>query len=294
MKPIRKKYKCEDKIDQKLYVEKFDNYQDLIKTINDRQPEAANKMRNIDMGSWTGVDDWKKANDLLQNGWEAPVKEINKRFDNAMNKTIEKRRMAQFANVQGFCPIVPNALRNLPNSMIDLKRDVKKTKILNFLIIIDRACRNSTDEIEKKMVEQLSAIAKLERDDGYRCRISVLATFCSGTPKSGTNIAGIVKVKDESQPFDIKRLSFPIVHAAMLRAFMFAWEGTVNAKDALNCDYGEYHESGLGKSFEYWDESRRKEFSDAVTDVNEKTIVLHFYSDVEKEINGIKKGGDRK
>ena len=206
-------------------------------------------------------------------------------FDKNLVKTREKIRRTSFADVNGFAPIPAHAVMNLPNSMINQRVEVKKTKILDFLIVIDRACMNSPREIEMRMSEQLAGIASLERDFGFRCRISVAFAPFSGYPRSKkTNTACILKVKDEGQPFDIKRLAFPVVHSAMLRALMFRWERTVSAEDGLNASYEKYHESGMGTSFEHWLESDKKMFSEMVSENNGKVIVLDFNSRVEDVI----------
>ena len=293
MRKMRKAYEGVKGAD--LYVEEFGDYREFLETLERRKPEEAKNTSPSDYKltvDWNGVGSWDEAYDLLKKGWDAPVKRIVCDFDKNLAKTRERTRRRNFASVEGFAPIPAHAVMNLPNSMINQRTEAKKTKILDFIVMIDRACHVSTMEIERKMSEQLAAIASLERDFGFRCRISVAFAPFSGYAREGkTNTACVLKVKDESQPFDIKRLAFPIVHSAMLRALMFRWERTLSAEDGLNASYGKYHDGGMGTSFERWRESYKKEFSGMISGNGSKVIVLDFDSKVE---DVIKQGTERR
>ena len=295
MRALRKKSKFGDSNSQKFYIEKFDNYGEFLSAINRRQDDAYNKKSSISFGSFVGASSWEEIDKMLINGWDSPVPDMKKMFDEKSMKVSERNRRVQFSSVQGYAPIVAHAVMNLPNSMIDCRQEKRKTKILNFVIMIDRACSVEADEIKRKMSEQLAGIARLERDLGYRCRISVaFAAFGDCPDDDETYVAAVVKIKDESQPFDIKRVAFPIVHPAMLRAYMFAWEGTLTSAESLGESYWSYHQDGLGKSFEHWRDRCKKQFSDVVSDGEEKVIILDFLSDFEESIKEIKGGREVK
>lgn len=270
----------------KFYVERFENYREFVDTLEKRKSEESkNDYEGGDLNSWHGVKSWDEAYGLLLKGWDKPVGHIEMNFNKSLVNAREKSRRRVYASVAGFSPIVPHAVMNLPNSMFDEKIEAKKTKVLDFLIMIDRACGNSASEIERRMSEQLAAIAVLERDYGYRCRISVsFASFSGSYRHNQTNVACVLKVKDESQPFDIKRLAFPIVHAGMLRALMFRWERTLSAEDGLNKKYSEYHASGMGTSYEKWNSSNKEQFVRMLSGNKSKVIVLDFDSKVEDVI----------
>lgn len=278
----------EKKYDRKenIYSEGFDNYKEFLNAIERRQPEASRKLEEATGTNWKriGVNSVREAKDLLINGWDKPVERINRKFENATARTIERSQRRPYANVQGFAPIVPNALMGLPNSMIDYKTQPKKTKIIEFYVVIDRAWCVDADEIEDKMVKQLADIAELEKQ-GFRCRISVVFTAYGG--KSTDEQCGLVcsvKVKDESQPFDIKRLTFPIVNPAMLRCLMFGWEGTLNARDSLNRPYDRYHWDGMGTAFEHWDSKDRDRLEKVLAHGNDKAIVLGLNDSVQDKM----------
>ncbi len=274
-----------------MYVERFDNYKEFIETLDRRLPEEKkNNPNGCKLGSWHGVNSWEEAYKLLLEGWDKPVKSMAMSFDRNLIKVREKTRRKTFSNVAGFAPIPAHAVMNLPNSMLDQKMERRKTKVLDFLIMIDRACSPSANEIEERMSKQLAGIAALERDYGYRCRISVSFVPFSGRPRNGkTNVCCVLKVKDESQPFDIKRLAFPTVHVAMLRALMFRWERTLTAVDGIGLKYDDYHEAGLRTVYEKWPKSDKDRFVGMVSDGRAKVIVLDFDSNVEDVIENKRK-----
>ena len=285
MRINRKKIKFCGGNDQKIYYESFDNYQEFIDTIISRQPNAYKKINEWIDGNedFTGVKSFDEAKGLLLNGWSKEVENLKNAFNKELSSIERKSRIKTFANVQGFMPIVPHAIMRLPNSMIDIRMESAKSKILKFMIIIDRACKNSVEDIIEKMSKQLAVISSIEKSGKYRCRIEALFNSFGDEYDRNLNYASCsVMVKRESQPFDIKRLAYPIIHPSMLRALMFAWEGS------LPMNKNEYHVCGLGKSFEHWKDGAKKEIITALTDENEKTIVVDLFTDLEEEL---KKGG---
>lgn len=271
---------------QKMYYEQYDNYKEFLDTVLKRQNENPNKTLEeifYNHGSrWVGVNSVDEAKDLLINGWQKEVEKLKLSINKELDSIERKSKLRSFSNVQGFMPIVPHAIMRLPNSMIDVRMESKKSKIIKFMIVIDRAGYNSVDDIIKVMAKQLAIIASLERSGQYRCRIEALfCPFEDGYPNK-TICPCSVMVKRESQPFDLKRLAFPIIHPAMLRLLMFAWE------ESLPLERSDYHYSGYGKSFEWWNKKSKSDFIKAITDGNEKTIVVDLHTDLEKLL---KEGG---
>ena len=281
MRKVRFTGKLDYNQNQKFYVEEFGNYQDLLRVIEARQPECEalclehtiRKLKNKEGDGWYG-DGWDGAVRKLTEGWDAPVKRMTEMFNNLAKAQRERMKSKPFANQAGFAPIVPNAMMNLPNSMLDVKRVKVPQKILNCIVVIDRACGNSTSKIERKMAEQLSWIAGFEAS-GYRCRISVAMFPVNGGPRDKEFPAMLVKIKDEGQPFDIKRVAYPMVAASMLRVISFAWVCSTQTKDSLG---KRCWDSGYGTSYERWGESHQRDVRKAFTDGMRmgKAIVFGF------------------
>ena len=282
MKIIRKTAKFDRINNQKFYHERFENYKEFYDVLMSRQPKANQTLESVlnDHGrGWVGVNSVEEAKNLFLNGWQQNVENLKVAFNKELNVLEQGRPTKMVSSVNGFIPIVPNALLGLPNSMIDMKLAPKKSKILNFMISIDRSCGNSVKEIIDKMSKMFAYIAMLERSGQYRCRIEVFFTAFDGYSNNDkTYTSASVVVKNENQLFDIKRLCFPIIHPAMLRLFMFAWN------ECLPLEYTSYRIGGYGCAFEHWSQSSKQDFINMVNVGNEKTICLDLNSDIEEVV----------
>lgn len=280
MKIVKKKIEFRSKnIVQDLYFEKFESYKDFYDVLMKRQPDAYEKLEDIlfDGGSsWVGVNSVEQAKDMFLNGWEQNVEKMKVAFKKELNTLEHNRKPKMFNNVAGFMPVVPNALRGLPNSMIDTRMEPKKSKILNFMVSISRAACNSVDEIIRKMSKIFAYVAMLERSGQYRCRITCFGKASAPNDRKKVLAAFSILIKNENQLFDIKRLCFPVIHPAMLRLFSFGW-----AK-SLPLNRADYLESGYGAAFERWLNQDKQDFINQITDGNEKTIVVDLDTDIEE------------
>lgn len=277
-----------------LYLEKYNNFSDFINTVERRNTDAPrsthNDMRNlISDPSWVGVKSWDEVKSLILNGYDAPVKKLNAAFIKEVNNLNERQAKVMVNDVAGYVVNVPAYLKGLPQHMINIKKTTKKYKILNILIEGGVSCDVSASKLTDQFAKILAKIALLEKS-GYRCRIELLNTFAAGEGSwqfKGQKIAPAFKVllKSESQPFDIKRIAFPIVHPAMLRACGFAWENSIP-----EIDYNSYHVSGLGKPLtrnnfpELYDK-----FIAASVENNSKNICVNYYNT--KELDDLIKEG---
>lgn len=281
MRTIKRKAKFGSKPDQMFYHERFENYKEFRDAIMARQDGAHKTIESVmsNGGSdWVGCKSVKEAEDMLMNGWAKKVEDMKIAFKKELATLDNSRLRTTVASVSGFMPIVPNALLGLPNSMIDVRMTPKKSRILNFMVSIDRSCGNSVDEIVRKMTKIFAYMAMLERSGQYRCRIEVFFTAFGGHGRDRTNTSVSVLVKSENQLFDIKRLCFPIIHPAMLRLFAFAWE------ESLPMPADQYMEGGYGTSFEHWDEEYKRDYIGAVGEEGQKTICIDLHSDIEEII----------
>lgn len=273
--------------DVKLYHEAYANYQEFYETLMARQSGAHETLENIMKESnvdWVGVGSVEEAKNLFLNGWEKPLEDLKGQVDKELKTLENKRSFKPVSSVCGFAPIVPNALMGLPNSMFDIKREKVKSRVLRFILMIDRVCRVSTDEIIRKMSKQLAYIAMLERSGMYRCRLEVCFVAFGGLNENGSKYSTScsVLVKSENQLFDAKRLCYPVINPSMLRLLMFGWN------KSLPMPINDYRVWGYGTSFEKWDEKSKKAFIDAINENNENVICVDLDTDVEKML---KKGG---
>ena len=271
----------------KLYVESFENYKEFYDILMERQSRAKHDLDYIlrDNGtSWTGINSVKEAKDLFLNGWEKPIEDLKVKIDKELQSIEKTARNRMSANVCGFIPIIPNALKKLPYSMLDTKVEKRKSKVLKFMISISRTCSTSADAIINKLSKQLAYIASLERSGKYRCRIEIMFPAFGGLYENGQkySTAMTMLVKSENQLFDVRRLSYPIIHPSMLRLLAFGWYYS------LPLNYDDYRVGGMGTAFPKWGSESKEKFLNKLLNANEKTFVIDYDTDVEQML---RKGG---
>ncbi len=260
----------------KMYYEQYENYQEFLKTVEERDrtnSHGSHSLKeNSDRGSWCGVQNYEEARRLLVNGWDAKVEYLKEQFEKAQKELDDKKVVKQFNDVVGFMPIVPNAILGLPNCMINNRTERKKAKVIKFLIDTTASCGEDSDDMIKYYSQVLARIAILEKK-GYRCRIEIFQNY-SNENQSTVKASFSVLIKSENQPFDIKRMAFPMAHTAMFRVFGFGWENSLPIK------YDDYHCSGLGTPMYHWSREKRENLVNAVRNMNEKVVYVSYKKDL--------------
>lgn len=270
-----------------LYRESYDNYMEFYETLMNRQANAKKTLeRVLDDGgkSWVGIGSVEEAKKLFLTGWEKPLEKLKLKVENEIKAIGLRERRKPFVNVCGYSPIIPNALMRLPKAMMDSKPEKVKSKVLKFLVIVNIPCGIDCDEVIDKMSKKLAYIASLERSGKYRCRIEVDWSGFGGLGQNGNKYSACcsVLVKSEDQPFDVKRLCYPIINPSMARLLMFSWY------ESLPLDERDYYIDGYGRSFPRWDINSKEAYKKAVTENNESVICVDLDTDIE---NMLKKGG---
>lgn len=152
---------------------------------------------------------------MLREGYQPVVDAMR----NRIRATAQTKRFKSYTDVAGFQPIIPNAIMGLPNSMINSKMTPIKTKVID--IYYEMTCPWSTEsrDLIKAGQKMLGVIMDLEAQ-GYRFNL-----YCTqGYYASGEGCDMLcLKVKNASQPMDLKRMSFPIAHTAFFRGMGFDW-----------------------------------------------------------------------
>ena len=225
----------------KANIEIYDSVMDVVndcksrkitsKDFDDMQKEALRK-------GWHGVDTYDEALRLMRDGWtdkvEALQAEVNK------SKTIDTKRIAFKNDIQGFAPIVPLAILGIPNAMINTAVKPIKSKVISIYYNSSISSKNDSDTLVKNGKKVIEAVIKLEKD-GYRVNLNVVQTYA----ESSSSDVLVVKVKSANQPLDLKRVCFPIMHAAMFRVIGFDWYSKF-PKGKHRCGYGCPLKNALG------------------------------------------------
>jgi len=205
------------------WTERFDSMHSFLEICQSRtkQPDFS---RDVFAGGsdhryakWQGCGTIKETIELVTKGWEEPIGEINKTVREAQQIPAAKR-MKIFNDVEGYAPIVPAALVGHPLSMVNMKLKRTKVRVVDVYVDIGALCNVTADEMMRSAKVVLSELVGLEMQ-GYRARINIVDFFTEAPVSTGV----IIKIKDESQPFDLKRITFPLIHPAMSRMLLFGW-----------------------------------------------------------------------
>ena len=213
----------------------IERYESAIEVVTNckkrtRTNDSFHDMPNESMGSWYGVDSYEQALDFMKNGYQPTVDSLRNVFK--ANKNGESTRFAFMNEVQGLAPVVPLALKGVPNCMLNMHMKPIKAKVVD--IYYDMVASSGTDskDIIKAGQTLLGTVVEMERQ-GYRFNLYAVQTYSNN---SSCDML-VVKVKDARQPLDLKRISFPLTHTGFFRVIGFDWYSKVPDGKYRSC-YG--------------------------------------------------------
>lgn len=190
--------------------------------------------------SWEGVSSYDEALGLMHNGYSPVVDD----FRGELSVTPKDGPRYSFKNaIQGFTPIVPLALKCVPNCMVDMHIKPIKAKVLDVYYDMTVLAGVEAKEFIKAGKAVLGTIIELEKQ-GYRFNLFAIQTYVSGG-RAGTVDTLCVKVKSSNKPLDLKRMSFPLTHPAFFRVIGFDWQG----KSPITRDLGYGRGRDLGHEY---------------------------------------------
>lgn len=200
--------------------EVFSSMAELVETCKTR-PIKDNDFQDMakkSYGSFEGVGSYAEALDLLRNGWDKYL-QATKRAINDVGKCLYEKRLSFTQGVEGFMPIVPLALNRVPNAMVTAYYKPMKTRVVRLYFDCGLSAGYDEEEFVRNGQNLLKVVTKLEQQ-GYRVELNV----CNCYAGSNDKVKMVVQnVKPASQLLDLKRVSFPLMHPAMLRVFGFDW-----------------------------------------------------------------------
>ncbi len=226
--------------DRVIY-EEFRSFDQLIQTLASRPNNQY--MRNDhssqkDDFQWTGTRSYKAACEMLSTGYLDVIKKLQKNVAQA-NKLNAKffseiDRPRPYVGVQGYIPCVPNAIRNLPQSMINVDRKPMKRKTLHILYSISGSASREANWFVQCGTALLSAIDIIEHA-GIQTKID-LNFFSSAS--DGQYPFPTICIKNYGERYSVQKISFPLAHPSMFRRIGFKWLETSPAVDNHYCGYG--------------------------------------------------------
>lgn len=205
-----------------IIYERFDSIHNLLNTINSRPNNEIMKNKTDSQiknsTGFFGTPTYDKAYELLVNGWDDPLNEIKKEVGSINYSGMGYKTRPQNA-VVGYIPNVPNALQNLPQSMITINRIPQKVRAISIYYSNTADALIPTKEFVKNGIKLLNLVNSLE-SAGVRVNLySVL--FYAEKENDFTFVP--VKIKDYRDKLDLKKICFPIAHASWLRRIGFKW-----------------------------------------------------------------------
>jgi hypothetical protein len=181
-----------------------------------------------------GVRTFDEALALMGSGCPEITKEL-KEYENKIDLHGEGKHIQFHNDVAGFAPIVPLAMQGIPTCMINSHVKKMQNKVLNIYYEIGASARFTPGQFREAGCKLLAALMKLEMQ-GYRFNLFGIASFTGHSSQSNNDADMlIVKLKDARQPFDLKRLSFPLAHPGFFRAITFEWYEKVPGGKYRNC-----------------------------------------------------------
>lgn len=218
-------------------IERYESAQEVVKHCKERPMTSRNftDKSKDSFGSWEGVRSYDEALELLKNGYQPTVDALKDTVK--ANKLADGKRISFMNDIQGFAPIVPLALKGVPQSMVNMTMKPIKCKVID--VYYDMTTNAGTDSktIIKNGQKLLGAIMALE-SQGYKFNLYAVQTY---SDESSADML-IVKVKSSNTPIDLKRISFPLTHTAFFRVIGFDWYSkTPNGK----------YRSGYGRALRF-------------------------------------------
>lgn len=203
-------------------VEEYTSAMELVDTLKKRPVTEQWKNETDEVKhpkkSWAGVDSYDEALNLLKNGWTEKLNEMKTLANKVATKSGGKR-ISFMNDVAGFAPIVPLAMMNVPNAMIDMHMKPIKSKVVKIVYNITISCMIKPDTILKNGMKVVEAVINLE-NSGYRCEVVAMQNYYDN--KYSDTL--LLKIKEANQPLDLKRIMFPLIHPGMFRVIGFDWE----------------------------------------------------------------------
>lgn len=172
--------------------------------------------------SWFGVKSYEEALDLLKDGYQPVVDEFKGELKVAPK---EGARISFSNNIQGFAPVVPLALKCVPNSMLDMRMKPIKAKVIDVYYDMAANCNREPKEFIKAGKAVLGTIIELEKQ-GYRFNLYAVQSYYGNEDGNRNKIIDFlcIKIKSSDRPLDLKRMSFPLTHPAFFRVIGFDWQ----------------------------------------------------------------------
>lgn len=207
----------------------------LAETVKSRQNNEMLGHSSDKNWGFSGVANYKAAEDLLHNGAANIVAKINKNMEK-IKVCVEMQKSIQSPYFYGSRPSVARAIIGHPKSMIRRETVQQKTNAIHILYDISDNCKVTSEELLQAGVVVLELVYRLE---AARIRINLDIIGYAAQIIGGQYLISSINLKAGQEPLDVLRIAYPLAHPAFFRRHNFRWAETVNGI--------KYHDSGYGK-----------------------------------------------
>ncbi|MDD7352118.1 MAG: hypothetical protein PUG84_01520 [Peptoniphilaceae bacterium] len=250
--------------------ENFNSIQEMLNALKIRKNNSVMsdkfQSQSTDNSNWYRTNSYEEAEHLITNGYIDILDKIKKGIK---FKSTENSKTMPENNVFGYIPNVPNAIMNLPKSMVYEKRVPRKINTID--LVYSPCAPGVTDSKEyiENGIKVLNIINSLELNN---IRISLkVAMKCSSCNNEFT--LATVTIKNYTEKLNLQKICFPIAHPSMQRRFGFKWLEThpdVNSFGWAN---------GYGSTSTEYPKTNSKEIIFGLTQIrnlNEEEIINKF------------------
>lgn len=210
----------------KVNIEMYNSIKHLLDTIETR---PVNKVfKNKTLGSehstktFTGTQNYNEARDLFLYGYASAVEALK----NIKVPVPNASKQRSFSDIVGYAPHVSNYIQGIPQSMINSKKVLQKTRTIELFYITCIDESKTTTEIIEAGKKVLQAVKTIEINQ-ISVKLSAIMLTSSSNKKASEIALLILKLKDYQEKLDIKKIAFPLVHPSAIRRIGFKWLETV-------------------------------------------------------------------
>ena len=218
----------------KNLMETFDSIAELLRTLDSRdyvfKAHCRGESEPYD-AEWTGYTSYEDAVSDLKHGLAEHVDALNIKAAAYANSNTPRR----YNDIIGFAPDVPAALMGIPENMLNIELH-NNTPVITLYVDVARNANTDVDEIAAYGRRVVGLIKSLESQGISTC---VYCLECMGYQNRRAIMA--LRVKAAGAPLDVKRLTFPLMSAAMLRIIGFDWY------ERTQFPNGARHDIGVGR-----------------------------------------------
>lgn len=135
----------------KVITEEFDSINSLLTIINSRENNSVMENEHSSeegSKSFTGSKSYGEAVKLIRTGYVDILKDVKEKLAKVSRKNKQFSSFPKSMpknSVMGYIPNVPNAIRNIPESMINRDTFIQKRKTLSVVYSIEGNCDETTD-----------------------------------------------------------------------------------------------------------------------------------------------------